>query len=71
MLAEGHRLLIADPSRLDGVTVVGVDVDVGRHTRRGDRYVIVTIDLTPVRDGRGPARLVNLVEGRSKQAFTA
>ena len=27
------------------------------------------IDLTPVRDGTGPARLVDMVEGRSKQAF--
>ena len=27
------------------------------------------IDLTPVRDGTGPARLLDMVEGRSKQAF--
>ncbi len=27
------------------------------------------IDLTPVREGRGPARLLDMVEGRSKQAF--
>ena len=29
------------------------------------------IDLTPVRDGTGPARLLDMVEGRSKQAFTS
>ena len=29
----------------------------------------VIIDLTPVRDGTGPARLLDMVEGRSKQAF--
>ena len=27
------------------------------------------IDLTPVRDGAGPARLLDMVEGRSKAAF--
>jgi transposase len=31
----------------------------------------VIIDLTPVRDGTGPARLLDMVEGRSKQAFKA
>ena len=40
-----------------------------RHTRRGDKYVTVIIDLTPIRDGTGPARLLDMVEGRSKQAF--
>jgi len=29
----------------------------------------VIIDLTSVRDGTGPARLLDMVEGRSKQAF--
>ena len=27
------------------------------------------IDLTPVRDDTGPARLLDMVEGRSKQTF--
>ena len=40
-----------------------------RHTRHGDKYVTVIIDLTPVRDGTGPSRLLDMVEGRSKQAF--
>ena len=40
-----------------------------RHTRRGDKYVTVIIDLTPVRDGTGPARLLDMVEARSKSAF--
>ena len=30
----------------------------------------VVIDLTGIRDGTGPARLLDMVEGRSKQAFT-
>ncbi len=62
VLAEGKRVLIDDPHRLDGVQVIGVDEHVWRHTRRGGKYVTVIIDLTPVRDktgavvghGRGP-----------------
>jgi transposase len=69
VLAEGKRVLIDDDKRFDGVKVVGVDEHVWRHTRRGDKYVTVIIDLTPVRDRIGPARLLDMVEGRSKQAF--
>ena len=69
VLAEGKRVLINDPRRFDGVHVLGVDEHVWRHTRRGDRYVTVIIDLTPVRDGTGPARLLDMVEGRSKATF--
>jgi transposase len=69
VLAEGKRVVIDDEHRLDGVAVVGVDEHVWRHTRRGDKYVTVIIDLTPVRDGTGPARLLDMVEGRSKAAF--
>ena len=36
---------------------------------RGDEYVTVIIDLTPIRDGTGPARLLDMLEGRSKQVF--
>jgi transposase len=69
VLAEGKRVLIEDPARFDGVTTVGVDEHVWRHTRRGDKYVTVVIDLTPIRNETGPARLLDMVEGRSKQAF--
>ena len=69
VLAEGHRVLISDPARFDGVAVIGVDEHAWRHTRLGDRYVTVVIDLTPVRDGTGPARLLDMVAGRSKQVF--
>ena len=71
VLAEGRRVLIGDPNRFDGVAVIGVDEHVWRHTRRGDKFVTVIIDLTGVRDGTGPARLLDMVEGRSKQAFKA
>jgi transposase len=67
--AEGRRVLIDDPARFDDVQVIGVDEQVWRHTRRGDKYVTVIIDLTPIRDRTGPARLLDMVEGRSKQVF--
>ena len=69
VLAEGKRALINDPDRFDGVHVIGVDEHCWRHTGRGEKYVTVIIDLTPVRDGTGPARLLDMVEGRSKQVF--
>jgi transposase len=69
VLAAGRQLLIDDPHRLDGVRVIGVDEHAWRHTRRGGKYVTVIIDLTPVRDGVGPSRLLDMVEGRSKQVF--
>ena len=69
VLVEGRRVLVEDPGRFDGVRVIGVDEHVWRHTRRGDKYVTVIIDLTPIRCGSGPARLLDMIEGRSKQAF--
>jgi hypothetical protein len=53
VLAEGRRVLIDGPGRFDGVAVVGVDEHAWRHTRRGDKYVTVIIDLTAVRAGTG------------------
>lgn len=70
VLTAGRQLLIDDPGRFAGVAVIGVDEHAWRHTRRGGKYVTVIIDLTPVRDRTGPSRLLDLVEGRSKQVFT-
>lgn len=39
-------MLIGDPNRLDGVAVIGADDHCWRHTRRGEKYVTVIIDLT-------------------------
>ncbi|MDX2378121.1 ISL3 family transposase, partial [Microbacterium sp. LRZ72] len=55
--------------RFDNVTTIGVDEHVWRHTRFGDKYVTVIIDLTPTREKTGPARLLDMVPGRSKQVF--
>jgi len=70
VLDAGQQLLIEDPTRLEGVRVLGVDEHCWRHTRHGGRFVTVIIDLTPVRDGTGPARLLDMVSGRSKAVFT-
>jgi hypothetical protein len=61
VLEEGRRVLIDDPDRFECVAVIGVDEHVWRHTRRGDKYVTVIIDLTGIRAGSGPARLLDMV----------
>jgi len=71
ILAAGAELLIDQPDRLDGVTTIGVDEHVWRHTRHGDKYVTVVLDLTPTRIGTGPSRLLAVIEGRSKAVFKA
>ena len=55
ILTRAEQILNEAPDRLEGVEVLGVDEHVWRHTRRGDRYVTVIIDLTPVRHEAGPA----------------
>lgn len=69
VIAEAKRVLIDDPARFAGVTTIGVDEHVWRHTRHGDKYVTVIIDLTPARNKSGPARLLDMVAGRSKAVF--
>ena len=69
ILASAQATLLDNPHRFDSVEVLGVDEHVWRHTRRGDRYVTVMIDLTPVRHRSGPARLLDVVPGRSKKAL--
>ncbi len=61
VLAEGQRVLISSPTRFDGVQVIGVDEHVWRYARYGDNYVTVIIDLTPVQQRSGPARLLDMV----------
>jgi transposase len=43
VLADGRRVVIDDPSRFDGVAVVGVDEHVWRHARREDKYATAII----------------------------
>ena len=49
--------------------VIGVDEHVWRHTPYGDKFVTVILDVTPIRDRRGPSRLLDMVPGRSKKVF--
>jgi transposase len=53
------------------VRVIGVDEHRWSHTRRPgeDGFVTVIIDLTPVLEGTGRARLLDLVPGRSSAAL--
>ena len=62
-----QTIVAADTIRLDGVRVIGVDEHRWSHTRRHgeDGFVTVIIDLTPVLEGTGRARLLDLVPGRS------
>ena len=63
ILVSAQVALLDDPHRFDGVEVLGVDEQVWRHTRRGDKYVTVIIDLTPVRDRSDPADGWSLFNG--------
>jgi transposase len=69
--ATMRLLLQAGPARLVGVRVIGVDEHKWSHTRsaESDGLVNVITDLTAVVDGTGPARLLDLVPGRSAAAM--
>lgn len=67
------RELTCNPEHLAGVRKLGVDEHKWKHVRgNGDfSWVTVLVDLTPVGDGTGPARLLDMVAGRSAQALRA
>ena len=70
-LSACRHLTGGDPGRLDHVRVLGVDEHKWKHVR-GDGtpgFVTVIVDLTPQVDGVGPARLLDMVPGRSADAF--
>jgi transposase len=71
VLAEGQRALIDVRPATTVSASSGVDEHCWRHTRHGEKFVTVIIDLTAVRAGTGPARLLDMVEGRSKHVFKA
>jgi len=66
-LAEGRPVLIADPARSEGVRVPGVDEHVWQHTRRGNKYVTVIIDLTPCRTAPARSAVTELRDGWSSK----
>ena len=65
MRAAAELIAAVGPDRLAGVRVIGVDEHRWAPRRRGtEGFVTLMIDLTPVREGIGTARLLDLVEGR-------
>jgi transposase len=71
--ATSELLLTAGPARLDRVEVIGVDEHKWAHTRgaEADGFVTVITDLTAVVAGSGPARLLDMVPGRSASAMSS
>jgi len=71
-VAATKTIVAADPARFDRVSVIGVDEHRWAHTRHADGagYVTVITDLTDVVAGHGPARLLDLVAGRSAEVFS-
>lgn len=69
VLAAGYEHLIADGTRFDGVTTIGVDEHCWSHKGRNNpKLVTVVIDLTPRQQGL-PARLLDMIPGQSKEVF--
>ena len=67
-----HSMVYDQPGHFDGVRILGVDEHKWKHVR-GDgssSFVTVLVDLTPVVDGTGPARLLDMVAGRSAKVLT-
>ena len=68
-----------DPSRFDGVSILGVDEHVWHHVStkpveeggRGPKELTGMVDLTRDAQGRSRTRLLDLVPGRSGQAYKA
>ena len=72
MRATAALIAAAGPDRLAGVKVIGVDEHRWAPRRHGTQgFVTLIIDLTPTHDQTGPARLLDLVEGRSAAALSS
>lgn len=70
-LSACRGLAYTEPTRLEHVRGLGVDEHKWKHVH-GDgsaSFVTVIVDLTPVVDATGPARLLDMVPGRSAQVF--
>jgi transposase len=70
MRATADLIAVAGPDRMAGVRVIGVDEHRWAPRRVGAAgFVTLIIDLTPTHDHSGPARLLDLVPGRSATAL--
>jgi transposase len=71
------QAMAADPARFEGVAILGVDEHVWHHVStkpiedggRGPKELTGMVDLTRDEHGRTRARLLDLVPGRSGQAY--
>lgn len=67
-----RQLVYDNPGHLNGVRILGVDEYVWKHTRRPtepSNLVTILVDLTPLVDGRGPARLLDIRPVRSAEVL--
>ena len=72
MRATADLIAAAGPDRLGGVRVIGVDEHRWAPRRRGtEGFVTLIIDLTPVADTTGPARLLDMVAGPPATALAS
>lgn len=68
-----ETVVYCDTQHLEGIRVVGVDEHKWKHTHRTDQpsdVVTVLVDLTPIVDDTGPARLVDMRAGRSSAVLS-
>ena len=72
MQATARLVNAAGPDRLAGVKVIGVDEHRWAPRRVGPAgFVTLIIDLTPIHEHSGPARLIDMVAGRSATALAS
>lgn len=67
-----RQLVYNNSSHLADVRILGVDEHVWKHTHKTDQpsnLVTVLVDLIPLVDGRGPARLLDMRPGRSAEVL--
>lgn len=69
--ALARELVFNTAGHLDSVRYLGVDEHKWKHRRGqgGSDFVTVIVDLTPAIDGTGPARLLDMVAGRSAEVL--
>lgn len=71
-VAACRTLVYDNPHHLDGVRILGVDEHVWKHVHKPGQpsnLVTVLVDLTPLVDGHGPARLLDMRPGRSAEVL--
>src|SRR5699024_1672865 len=70
-LTRIRSLVYDNPAHLEGVKVLGVDEHCWSHVRgKGkETYATILVDLTPVIEGTGPSRLLDMRPGRSKKVL--